>query len=70
VKAIGQSVDVSRYQIGDVVHFDLVPAGVKPTPDYDLRRLPKLLFLGAAVMVLGVLAVLAGPIRRLTANNG
>ena len=64
VKGEGQTVDVSRYKIGDVVHYDLVPVGVPPEPDYDLRRLPKLLFLGAGCMTLGILFVLWRPIRR------
>lgn len=63
----GAVVDVSRYRIGDVVHFDLVPAGKAPDPDYDFRRLPKLLFLGAGGMTLLILFALWGPIRRLTA---
>jgi MFS family permease len=66
----GQTVDVSRYMIGDVAHFDLVPTGVLPTPDYDLRRLPKLLFLGAAAMTLAILFVLWRPIRAIVTARG
>ncbi len=63
VKATGMAVDVSRYKVGDVLHYDLMPAGVPPDPDYDQRRLPKLLFLGAGGMTLLILIALWRPIR-------
>jgi len=66
---VGRQVDVSRYTIGDVVHYDLVPAGVPPTPDYDNRHLPRFLFVGAAGMTALILASIAGPLRRLRKNG-
>lgn len=65
VKVIDQPVDVSKYVVGDVTHFDLVPAGVPPTPDYDNRHLPRYLFFGAAAMTLAILLLLVRPILRL-----
>lgn len=57
-------ISVSRYDIAGVTHFDLVPEGVIPATDYDLRRLPRYLFIGAAGMILIALAWLVRPIRR------
>jgi MFS family permease len=61
----GKRVDVSKFVLGGVTHYDLVPAGVPPAADYDKRPLPRFLFFGAAAMTLGILAVLARPILRL-----
>ena len=60
----GPAVSVSRYEIAEVVHFDFVPEGVTPTTDYDQRKLPRYLFIGAAGMVLLSLAWLWKPIRQ------
>ncbi|MFO0936153.1 MAG: MFS transporter [Gemmataceae bacterium] len=60
----GPSVSVSRYEIADVVHFDLVPRGETPTTDYDQRKLPRYLFIGASGMILLSLAWLWKPIRQ------
>ena len=48
-------VDVSKFEIANITHYDLVPKGVKPTPDYDNRHLPRFLFLGAALLTFGML---------------
>ncbi len=56
--------DVSRYVVGGVTHYDLVPAGVPPAADYDNRHLPRYLFLGAAGLTLVNLLVIVGPLRR------
>jgi hypothetical protein len=61
----GQRVSVSRYAVGGVAHYDLVPAGAAPAADFDQRRLPRLLFVGAAVMTGLMLLVILGPLRRL-----
>jgi hypothetical protein len=63
-------VTVTEYTLGGVRHVDVVREGRTPTTDYDLRSLPKLLFLGAAGMTLGILFVLWGPIRRLVGAKG
>lgn len=65
VKAKGMGVDVSRYKVGDVVHYDLVPAGAKPAPDYDNRHLPRFLFVGAAGLTGLILLSLWRPLLRL-----
>jgi MFS family permease len=68
VKVNGQKVDVSKFTIAGVTHFDLVPAGVTPAADYDKRHLPRFLFFGAAGMTLGILLLLVRPILRLRKN--
>lgn len=65
MKLKGQPVDVSKFTTAGVTHFDLVPAGEKPTADYDNRHLPRYLFYGAAAMTLGILFLLVRPILRL-----
>lgn len=60
----GQRISVSRYDIAGVAHFDLMPDGVTPATDYDLRQLPRYLFVGAAGMILIALIWLVRPIRR------
>ncbi len=61
-KSIGRRIDVSKFDTDGVVHYDLVPAGQPPATDYDNRRLPALLFLGAAVLTFGILVVLTKPL--------
>jgi MFS family permease len=61
----GHRVGVSRYVIGGVVHYDLVPAGQSPTPDFDQRHLPRFLFVGVAVLTGLMLLVILGPLLRL-----
>jgi MFS family permease len=65
VKPNGQQVDVSKFTIAGVTHFDFVPTGMKPSADYDNRELPKYLFYGAAAMTCGILLLLLRPILRL-----
>ena len=40
------------------------PAGVPPTPDYDNRHLPRFLFLGAAVLTMGMFLAILKPLAR------
>ncbi len=63
-KTLGSRIDVTKFVTDGVVHYDLVPAGKAPAADYDNRRLPSLLFLGAAVLTLGILLALARPLLR------
>ena len=65
----GFRVDVTRFAVGDVTHFDLVPTGATPLTDYDNRHLPRYLFFGAAGFTLLMFLVLVGPILRLR-NSG
>lgn len=64
-RMIDQQIDVSRYKVGGVNHYDLVPAGVPPTADYDNRHLPRYLFFGAAGMTLVILLLLVRPVLKL-----
>ena len=61
-KTIGSRIDVTKFDTDGVIHYDLVPAGKPPTTDYDNRRLPSLLFLGAAILTLGILILLTKPL--------
>jgi len=61
----GSAVEVTRYLLGDITHFDIRPAGTPLAPDYDQRQLPRFLFFGAAAMTLLTLLVLWRPLRRL-----
>lgn len=61
----GRRVSASRYTVGGVAHYDLVPAGQAPVPDFDQRHLPRFLFVGAAVMTGLMLLVILGPLLRL-----
>jgi MFS family permease len=58
-------VDVHKYDIASVSHFHVIPAGMRPEPHYDNRRLPGYLFLGAAVLTTLILLVIWRPIRKL-----
>jgi MFS family permease len=69
-KTLGGRIDVSKFEIDGVVHYDLVPAGKPPTTDYDNRRLPSLLFLGAAVLTLGILLALTRPLLQVRREEG
>ena len=61
-KSIGTRIDVTKFDTDGVIHYDLVPAGKRPVTDYDNRRLPSLLFLGAAVLTFGILLILTKPL--------
>ena len=61
----GAAVDVSKFTIAGVTHFDLVLAGQPPSPDYDNRHLPRFLFIGAAAFTGLLLVSILRPVRRL-----
>ena len=63
-------VSVSRYEVEGVAHYDLVKAGKQPETDYDLHRLPRFLFLGAAAMTLGILLLLWKPLMQVRREEG
>ena len=69
-KSIGSRVDVSKFDTDGVIHYDLVPAGKTPKTDHDNRRLPSLLFLGAAILTLGILALLTKPLLQVRKSEG
>jgi MFS family permease len=64
-RAESPRVTVSKFEIDGVAHFDLVPAGGTPAADYDRRKLPRYLFMGAAGMVFVALVWLWRPVNRL-----
>jgi MFS family permease len=66
---VNDAVAVSKFAVAGVTHFDLVPAGVIPAADYDLRRLPRFLFVGAAIMIVISLLWLARPVRRVDVES-
>jgi MFS family permease len=55
---VGEAVVVSRYTIHDVEHLTIRRQGEALKPAYDLRRLPRFLFIGAGLMTLATLLVL------------
>jgi hypothetical protein len=61
----GDPVVVSRYQLGDRTHYVIRPADAAAHESFDVRRLPRFLFLGAGLMTLGVLLVLWWRVRDL-----
>lgn len=56
----GDRVDVTKYELDGVPHYELSISGMKlsVTPDFDNKRLPTYLFLGAAGMTLLIALVL------------
>lgn len=58
----GVRVSVTRFNLDGVPHYELVPEGGPPSPDYDNKRLPTYLFLGAAAMTLLIVVVLTRPL--------
>jgi MFS family permease len=54
----GEEVVVSRYKLVGVVHYRLRRAGQPAKEVYDQEGLPSYLFIGAAMMVLGILCLL------------
>jgi MFS family permease len=57
-------VSVTYYELAGVTHYEIVPKGELPTPDYDQRHLPRFLFLGAALLTGVMLLVIIGPLRQ------
>ena len=62
--APGTQVLVTRFDLDGVSHYELSGFGdeINITPDYDNKRLPSYLFLGAAVLTLLIVIVLAKPL--------
>ncbi len=60
---MGSQVKVSRYEVDGVMHYDIVPGEVTPTPEYDQRQLPRFLFIGAAIMTLMILFLIWKPLK-------
>ncbi len=69
-KTIGNRVDVTKFDTDGVIHYDLVPAGKTPKTDHDNRKLPSLLFLGAAILTLGILVLLTKPLLQVRKSEG
>jgi MFS family permease len=57
----GERVTVTRFDLDGVPHYELSPDGAKPSADYDNKRLPAYLFLGAAAMTLLIALALGRP---------
>jgi len=55
-------VTVTKYNLEGVFHYEIVPEGSKPSPDYDYQHLPTYLFIGAACMTVIILFMLGRPI--------
>jgi MFS family permease len=55
-------VTVTRFEVHGVQHYEIVPQGQPPSPDYDYKTLPTYLFLGAAGMTLLIAMLLARPL--------
>ncbi len=60
----GDRVSVTKFALDGVPHYELSPEGQPPSPDYDNKRLPVFLFLGAAAMTLLIALVLGRPLLR------
>jgi MFS family permease len=60
----GVRVDVTKFELDGVPHYELSPTGMKlsVTPDFDNKRLPTYLFLGAAGMTLLIALALCRPL--------
>jgi MFS family permease len=58
----GMRVGVTRFDLDGVPYFELAPAGQPPSPNYDNKRLPTFLFLGAAGMTLLIALVIGRPL--------
>ncbi len=55
-------VSVTRFMQNGIMHYEIVPEGAQPTPDYDYKTLPTYLFLGAAGMTLLIAILLVRPL--------
>lgn len=62
IRGPGRAVTVSSYTVGGVTHHDIVPAGNEPAADYDQQKLPRYLFLGAALLTAVMLTVIIRPL--------
>ena len=60
----GDRVSVTRFDLDGVPHYELSPEGPPPSPNYDNKRLPVYLFLGAAGLTLLILLALGRPLLR------
>lgn len=56
--SVGDEVVVSSYQLGNLKRYTLRTAGTELKPVYNNENLPRYLFLGAALMTLGILILL------------
>jgi hypothetical protein len=56
--AAGKEVIVTQYELRGVRHFRIRAAGQLPKSVYDYESLPRYLFVGAALMTLGILLLL------------
>jgi MFS family permease len=61
----GQRVDVTKFDLAGVTHYDFVPEGKPVAPDYDNHILPRFLFFGAALITLLIAISITRPILRL-----
>jgi hypothetical protein len=61
----GVQVEVSRFELAGVTHYDVVPMGVPPATDYDNRQLPRYLFMGAALFTMLLLLSIVRPVAQL-----
>jgi len=67
--SVGDAVKVSHYKLEGVDHYVIRPEGKPIEAHYDSRSLPRFLFLGAALMTLGVLIVLWRRVRDLPGRS-
>jgi len=67
--SVGDAVKVSHYKLEGVDHYVIRPEGKPIEAHYDSRSLPRFLFLGAALMTLGVLLVLWRRVRDLPGRS-
>lgn len=58
---VGDRVAVTRFDLDGVPHYELSPEGKGPSADYDNKRLPVYLFLGAAAMTVLIAVALGRP---------
>jgi hypothetical protein len=65
LRAQKPKVSLSSFDIEGIVHYDFVLPGNIPAKDYDRQKLPRYLFIGAAIMVLIAFLWLLKPISRL-----
>lgn len=54
----GEEVKVSKYRVGEIVHYEIRPADMPLEPAYDQEEVPRYLFMGASFMTLAILILL------------